>query len=88
MPRVMSVHALPPGSFTREQLDQLAQAAQQNPAVRGHRSFANFAESKAVCIFDAADREALGGWFQEVGMPYDGITRVELEGDLTMIEEV
>jgi len=84
----MSIHTLPPGGFNREQLNQLAQAAQQDPAVRGYRSFVNLSEGKAVCIFEAPGKEAVAAWFQKVGMPCDSITRVELEGDRGVIEEV
>jgi len=65
MPMYMGIHTLPPGGFTREQLNQLAQAAQQDPAVRGYRSFVNLSEGKAVCIFEAPDKEALAAWFQK-----------------------
>jgi hypothetical protein len=42
----------------REQIDQLAQAAQNDPIVRPYRSFLNLAEGKAQC--DAA-APAAGG---------------------------
>ena len=88
MLKLMTVHTLPPGGFTREQLDQLAQAAQQDPTVQGYRSFVNLSEGRALCIFEAPSPEAVAAWFQKVGMPYDSITRVELEGDRGVIEVV
>ena len=88
MPKFMGIHTVPPGGFAREQVNQFSQAAQQDPAVRGYRSFANLSEGKIVCIFEAPDKEALAAWFQKMGMPFDSITRVELEGDRGVIEEV
>ncbi|MBI4321470.1 MAG: DUF4242 domain-containing protein [Chloroflexi bacterium] len=88
MPRFMSGHSLPPGGFTRGQLDQFAQAAQQDPVVQGYRSFANLSEGRAVCILDAPSKEAIAAWFEKMGMPYDNITRLELEGDRGSIQEV
>ena len=88
MPKFMGIHTLPPGGFTREQLDQFAQAAQQDPTVRGDRSFVNLSEGKAVCVLEAPDQEAVAAWFEKMGMPYDSITQLELEGDGGVIQEV
>ena len=88
MPKFMGIHTMPPGGFTREQVNQFAQAAQQDPVVQGYRSFMNLSEGKAMCVFEAPNKEALATWFQKMGMPYDSITRVELEGDRGVIEEV
>jgi hypothetical protein len=82
----MCTHTVPPGRFTSEQLRQFAQAAQQDPTVKGYRSFANLAEGKAVCVMEAATKEAVATWFQKMGMPYDSITKVELEGDRGSIQ--
>lgn len=84
----MSIHTLSPEGFTREQLNQFSQAAQQDPTVKGYRSFSNLSEGKVVCILEAPDKEALAAWFQKMELPYDSITQVELEGDLGTIEEV
>ena len=88
MSKFMSVHTLPPGGFSRKQLDKLAQAAQQDPTVQGYRSFVNLSEGKALCVFEAPSQESMAEWFQKMGMPYDSITRVELEGDRGLIEDV
>ncbi len=88
MPKFIGIHTLPPGGFTREQIDQFSQAAQEDPTVKGYRSFANLSEGKAVCILEAPDKETLATWFKKMKMPYDSITRVELEGDRGVIEEV
>ncbi len=88
MPKFMSDHTLPAGGFTREQLEQLAQAAQQDSTVRGDRSFTNLSEGKAMCVFEAPDKKALADWFQKMEVPYGSITQLELEGDGGTIEEV
>ena len=81
MAKFMCTHTLPAGKFSADQLRQFAQAAQQDAAVKGYRSFANLAESKAVCVMEAANKDAVAAWFKKMGMPFDTITKVELEGD-------
>lgn len=88
MAKFMGIHTLPPGGITREQVNQFAQASQQDPAVRAYRSFFNLSEGKVVCILEAPDKEAVGAWFQKMGMPVDSITQLELEGDRGVITEV
>jgi hypothetical protein len=77
----MCIHTVPPGKFTTEQIREFAQAAQNDPIVRGYRSFANLAEGKAICVMEAPSKESLTFWFARMNMPVDSITRVELEGD-------
>src|SRR5713101_3156525 len=81
MAKFMCTHTIPPGKFSADQLRQFAQAAQQDPTVKGYRSFANLAEGKAVCVMEAPKKEDVAGWFKKMQMPYDSITQVELEGD-------
>src|SRR5437016_4953696 len=81
MAKFMCTHTIPPGKFTTDQLRQFAQAAQKDPTVKGYRSFANLAEGKAVCIMEAPGKDAVAAWFAKMGMPFDSITKVELEGD-------
>ena len=81
MAKFMCTHTIPPGQFSAEKLRQFAQAAQQDPTVKGYRSFANLAEGKAVCIMEAPAKDAVAAWFAKVGMPFDSITKVELEGE-------
>jgi Protein of unknown function (DUF4242) len=87
MPKYMGIHSLPPGSITAEQVKQLAQAAQQDPVVKGYRSFCSLAEGKAVCILEAPDKQAAADWFQKMGMPTDSVTELELEGERGVIQE-
>ena len=88
MAKFMCTHTLPPGKFTEEQIRQFAQAAQQNPKVKGYRSFANLAEGKAVCVVEAASKADVSSWFEKMGMPFDSITQVALEGDRGAINRV
>jgi Protein of unknown function (DUF4242) len=80
MPKFMSSHTLPAGSMKREQVEQLAQAAQNDSTVRPYRSFLNLAEGKVMCVMEAPSRESLASWFKKMNMPCDHITAVELEG--------
>jgi hypothetical protein len=81
MAKFLSSHTMPPGALKREQIDQLAQAAQNDPVVRPYRSFLNLAEGKCVCVMEAPTQEAMASWFKKMNMPCDYITPVELEGE-------
>jgi len=88
MAKFMCTHTVPPGKFTADQLKQFADAAQHDPTVKGYRSFANLAEGKAICVMEAPTRENVAAWFNKMGMPFDSITKVELEGDRGHIHSV
>jgi hypothetical protein len=81
MPKFMSGHTLPAGAVQRDQLNQLAQAAQQDPVVKPYRSFSNLSEGRVFCIMEAPSKEELAAWFEKMQMPCDYITPVELEGE-------
>jgi uncharacterized protein DUF4242 len=81
MPKFMSSHTVPGGAMKREQVDQMAQAAQNDPVVRPYRSFLNLSEGKVFCVMEAPSQEALASWFKKMNMPCDSITPVELEGE-------
>jgi hypothetical protein len=81
MRKFISCHTLPAGALKREQVDQMANAAQNDPLVRPYRSFLNLADGKAVCVMEAPDRETLASWFKKMQMPCDYITSLELEGE-------
>ena len=87
MPRFMCTHTVPPNSITRQQVDQLTQAAQHDPVVQGYHSYMNLTEGKAMCIFEAPSKEAMARWFEKMNLPYDDITQIELEGDKGTISE-
>ena len=58
MPKFMSSHSMPAGAMKREQIDQLAQMAQNDPVVRPYRSFLNLAEGKVFCVMEAPNKSA------------------------------
>lgn len=81
MAKFMCTHTLPVGKFSADQLRQLGQAAQQDAAVKSYRSFANLAEGKAICVMEGPSKDAIAAWFTKMGVPFDSITKVELEGE-------
>ena len=87
MPKFMSSHTVPVGALTREQVNQIAKAAQDDPTVQPYRSFLNLSQGKIVCVMEAPDERALATWFQKMQMPSESITPVELEGDLGVVRE-
>jgi hypothetical protein len=81
MPKFMSSHSVPAGAMKREQVDQMAQAAQNDTTVKPYRSFLNLAEGKVFCVMEAPNKETLTAWFKKMSMPCDYVTQVELEGE-------
>ena len=62
MPKFMSSHTVPAGALTRaEQINQIAQAAQNDPTVQPYRSFSNLSEGTIVCIMQAPENAGLAG---------------------------
>jgi hypothetical protein len=87
MAKFMSSHTVPAGALTREQINQIAQAAQNDPTVQAYRSFSNLSEGKIVCVMEAPDEQALATWFKKMQMPCDSIIPVELEGERGTIKD-
>ena len=87
MAKFMSTHSLPAKGLQREQVNQMAQAAQNDPVIRPYRSFLNLSEGKVCCIMEAPSKETLAAWFQKMKMPCDYITKVELEGDHGVVKD-
>ena len=87
MAKFMSAHTLPAQALQREQVNQMAQAAQNDPVIRPYRSFLNLSEGKVCCIMEAPSKEALSAWFKKMQMPCDYITVVELEGDRGVVKD-
>lgn len=85
MKKYMSSHTVPGGAISREQIDQIAQAAQQDPVVKPYKSFLNLSEGKIMCVMEAPDEAALAAWFGEMQMPCDSITAVEFEGECGVV---
>jgi hypothetical protein len=80
MSKYLCTHTFAPGQFTREQVQEIATASQNDPTVRGERSFLNLSDGKAVCIWEAPNEQALATWFSKMKLPYDAILPVEIEG--------
>jgi hypothetical protein len=87
MPKFMSSHAVPPGAIKRDQVNQMANAAANDPVVRPYRSFLNLSEGKMFCVMEAPGKRSLEAWFQKMQMPYDTIVPVELEGDHGKVQD-
>lgn len=81
MPKFMSTHQLEPNAFTRDQVCQLGETAQKDSDVKPYRSFLNLSEGRGFCVLEASSKEKVAAWFEKVGMPFDNITEVELEGE-------
>jgi hypothetical protein len=81
MPKFLCIHTVPPNKVSREQVNQMAQAAQRDPAVKGYRSFCSLSEGKLVCILEAANKDAISSWFRKMELPFDSISQLELEGE-------
>jgi Protein of unknown function (DUF4242) len=88
MPKFLSSHTLPAGAVSREQVNRMAQAAQDDPIVRPYRSFLNLSEGRIVCVLDAPDKDTLAAWFARMNLPCDYISRLELEGEGGTVSEV
>lgn len=86
MPRFMACHTVP--GITRDALERLAEAAQQDPEVAGVSSWSNLSDGVVHCVFDAPSADALAGWFTRMDVPYDRITLVEVEGERGMLRDV
>lgn len=87
MTKYLCIHTLPPNAINLSQMNQFAEAAQHDPAIRGYRSFACPSEGKVVCVMEGPDREAVAAWFKRMGMPYDTICPVEIEGERGVLHE-
>ena len=85
MPLFMSIHPLTPGAFTPERIEQIARLGQQDPVVRGYRSFHSLQEGRIVWLLDAPSKDAVVSWCRKVGLPLDGVTELELEGHVGVI---
>jgi hypothetical protein len=86
--RFVCTHSVAPGSISSDQLRQMAQAAQNDPKIRGVRSYCNLSQGKAVCVMDSPDQQTLANWFRKMNLPFDSINVVEYEGDGGNIKEI
>lgn len=86
MPKFIAVHKMP--GVTKEMLEPMGKASQQDPNVRGIRSYTNLSEGKIFCEFEAPDEETLKAWFTKMNMPYESVTKVDLYGERGVIKEL
>lgn len=86
MPRFLVCHTVP--GITREALEQLSQAAQEDPEVRGISSWSNLTTGVVHCVFEAPSADVLASWFEKMDVPYDRITTVEVEGEGGTLRDV
>jgi hypothetical protein len=87
MPKFLSIHTLPPGTFTPERIEEIARAGQQDALVRGYRSFHSLSEGKIAWILEAPDKEAVIAWCHKMDLPLDVVTQLELEGHVGVIKD-
>ncbi|MBI4474131.1 MAG: DUF4242 domain-containing protein [Acidobacteria bacterium] len=86
MPRFIACHTVK--EISREALEQVSAASQQDPDVHGVASWSNLSEGILHCVFDAPSREALAAWFDKMKIPYDRITQVQVEGQAGVLRDV
>jgi Protein of unknown function (DUF4242) len=87
MPKYMTVHTFAAGLLTPERIEEIAHAGQQDPDVRGYRSFHSLSEGRIVWLLDAPDRQSVQEWCVRQGLPLDSITQLELEGHVGVIRK-
>jgi hypothetical protein len=88
MHKFLCTHTLPAEGFTVDQICQVAEASQHEDDVRGYRSFFNLTQGKIWCVVEAKNRHAIVAWFEKMGIPYDDIVPVELEGERGTVEDL
>jgi molybdopterin-binding protein len=84
----MSIHTLPPGGFTPERIAEIARAGQEDPVVRGYRSFHSLSEGRIVWLLEAPGKQAVADWCARVGLPLDAVTELELEGHVGFLHPI
>ena len=77
MAKYMCTHTMK--GITHEQYAQVAAAAQQDPVVKLLQSFASLTDGKIFCVWQSPTSDAVVAWFKKMNVPYDTITRLELE---------
>jgi hypothetical protein len=88
VPKFLSIHTLPPGAFSPERIQEMARSFfSPESKVHGYRSFHSLSEGKIAWILDAPDRDAVIAWCEQMGLPLDGVTQLELEGHVGFIKE-
>lgn len=88
MSNFLCTHTIPSGKPSTDQMRRGARAAQNDLIVKAYRSFATLGDGTAVCVMQAPSKDALTSWLAKLGMPFDSITNVELEGERAGIQSV
>jgi len=88
MPRYMITHTVPPNGISRDQFCQVSEASQQDANVKGLESFANLSEGKIFCVWEGPTPEAVTGWLDKMKVPYDTVTKLEVEGRAGVVTDV
>ncbi len=88
MRKYLCTHTFPVGAYSYEQICQMAEAAQHEHDVRGYRSFFNLTKGKACCVLEAERPEAIVDWFKKMGISYDEILPVEIEGEQGVMHDL
>jgi hypothetical protein len=77
MAKYMCTHTMQ--GISRDQFSGVAAAAQQDPVVKLLQSFASLTEGKIFCVWQSPNPEVVAAWFQKMNVPYDSITKIEVE---------
>lgn len=86
MAKFLCLHTLEPASLTRQQVDQMTQAGQKDPVVKGYRSFICASDGKVACVIEAPDKQSASNWFKKMDVPVDSISQIDYEGDRGSIQ--
>ncbi len=88
MPIYMTIIRLPKSDpLTPERVIEIARMGQEDPQVRGYRSFHSLTEGQIVWLLDAPSREAVTTWCARMELPMEGITELELEGHVGVLRQ-
>lgn len=77
MSRYLSFHTL--ACLTRQGAEQLAARLKGAPGFAVRRVLVNMTEGRMLVEYEAADRDAIAGWFEQEKFHHDWLLRVELE---------
>ena len=87
MPKFLVYHTLPTG-LSLEQIQQVAQATQAHPEVKGCQSFLNLTQGKGVCTWEGPDSDAVAIRLRQLEIPFDDILELEVEGERAVMQKV
>ena len=79
MAKFMCTHTM--SGVTQEMYAGVAAAGQKEPNIKLLQSFANLTEGKIYCVWQSPNPDEVTAWFKKMNVPYDSITKVEVEAD-------